>query len=173
MIQKEGLAMGTPTSGLIAEFFLQNLENIHLAHLTEKHKIAGYFRYVDYILLIYNPDHTNIQDVTTDFNSLHPNLKSTTELETNNKLDYLDITIQRTSTGWKTSINRKPTFTDSIIPYPSKHPVQHKYAAIRYHYNRLRKHNLHDHEYRTEENTIHNIIFNHAFPIPPKKPNPT
>jgi len=40
MIQKEGLAMGTPTSGLIAEFFLQNLENIHLAHLTEKHKIV-------------------------------------------------------------------------------------------------------------------------------------
>jgi len=43
MIQKEGLAMGAPTSGLIAEFFLQNLENIHLAHLTEKYKIAGYF----------------------------------------------------------------------------------------------------------------------------------
>jgi len=43
MIQKEGLAMGTPTSGLIAEFFLQNLENTHLAHLTEKHKITRYF----------------------------------------------------------------------------------------------------------------------------------
>jgi len=43
MIQKEGLAMGAPTSGLKSEFFLQKLENIHLAHLTEKHKIAGYF----------------------------------------------------------------------------------------------------------------------------------
>ena len=39
MIQKEGLAMGAPTSGLIAEFLLQNLENTHLAHLIEKHKI--------------------------------------------------------------------------------------------------------------------------------------
>jgi len=36
MIQKEGLAMGAPTSGLVAEFFLQNLENTHLAHLTGK-----------------------------------------------------------------------------------------------------------------------------------------
>jgi len=36
MIQKEGLAMGDPESGLKAEFFLQNLKNIHLAHLTKK-----------------------------------------------------------------------------------------------------------------------------------------
>jgi len=172
MIQKEGLAMGAPTSGFIAEFFLQNLENIHLAYLTEKYKIAGYFRNVDDILLIYNPDHTNIQDITNDFNSLHPNLKFTTELETNNKLNYLDTTIHRTPTGWKTSIYRKPTFTDSIIPYSSNHPAKHKYPVIRYLYNRLHTYNLHDHEYRTEENTIHNNMFKNAFPIPPK-PNPT
>jgi len=172
MIQKERLAMGAPTSSIIAEFFLQNLENIRLAHLTEKQKIAGYFRYVDEILLIYDPDHANIQDITNEFNSLHPNLKFTTELETNNKLNYLNITIHRTPTGWKTSIYRKPTFTDSIIPYSSKHPTQHKYAAIRYLYNRLHTYNLRDHEYRTEENTIHNIMFNNAFPIPPPKKNP-
>jgi len=40
MIQKEGLAMGAPTAGHIAEFFLHNPENTHLAHLTEKHKIT-------------------------------------------------------------------------------------------------------------------------------------
>jgi len=79
-------------------------------------KKQNYFRYVDDILLIYDPDHTNIQDITDDFNSLHPNLKFTNELETNNKLNYPDITIHRTPTGWKTSIYRKPTFTDSIIP---------------------------------------------------------
>ena len=88
--------MGAPTSDLIAEFFLQNLESIHLAHLAEKHKIAGYFGYVDDILLTYDCDHTNIQDIANDFNSLHPNLKFTTEIETNNKLNYLDITIHRT-----------------------------------------------------------------------------
>ena len=73
-----GLAMGAPTLGLTAKFFLQNLENTHLAHLTEKHKITGYFWYADDILLIYDPDHTNIQDITDDFNSLHPNLNSQT-----------------------------------------------------------------------------------------------
>jgi len=140
------------------------------ANLAEKHKIAGYFRYVDDILLIYDSDHTNIQDIANDFNSLHPNLKFTTETETNNKLNYLDITVHRTHTGWKTSIYRKPNFTDSIIPYSSNHPAQHKYAAIRYLYNRLNTHNLHDNAYRTEENTIHSIMFNNAFSIPPKNP---
>jgi len=38
MIQKEGLGMAAPTSGLIAEFFLQNLENIYVAHLSDKKK---------------------------------------------------------------------------------------------------------------------------------------
>jgi len=136
--------------------------------LPKKHKITGYFRYVDDILLLYDPDHTNIQDITHDFNSLHPNLKFTNELETNNKLNYLGITIHRTPTGWKTSIYRKTTFRDLIIPYSSNHPAQHKYAAIRYLYNRLHTYNLHDHEYITEENTIHNIVFNNAFPISPK-----
>jgi len=47
LIQKDGLAMGAPSSGLIAELFLQNLEHFHLDHLSYRHKIIGYFRYVD------------------------------------------------------------------------------------------------------------------------------
>jgi hypothetical protein len=43
LIQKDGLAMGTPTSGIIAEFFLQHLDDTHLAHLSMKHKITAYF----------------------------------------------------------------------------------------------------------------------------------
>jgi hypothetical protein len=34
VIQKDGLAMGAPSSGLIAEIFLQHLEHLHLTHLT-------------------------------------------------------------------------------------------------------------------------------------------
>jgi hypothetical protein len=44
LIQKDGLAMGAPTSDMIAEFFLQNLENTHLTALVDKHKIIKYFR---------------------------------------------------------------------------------------------------------------------------------
>ena len=37
LIQKEGLAMGAPSSSLIAEFFLQHIEHQHLARLSQKH----------------------------------------------------------------------------------------------------------------------------------------
>jgi hypothetical protein len=42
-IQKEGLAMGAPSSGLIAEMFLQYTEHLHMARLSTKHKIINYF----------------------------------------------------------------------------------------------------------------------------------
>jgi len=172
LIQKDGFAMGAPSSGLIAELFLQNLEHLHLDHLSYRHKIIGYFRYVDDIVLIYDPSHTDVQNILDDFNTMHPNLEFTAETENDNKINYLDITIHKTPTSWKTSIYRKPTFTDTIIPYSSNHPAQHKYAAIRIMYNRLNTYNLHEEEYKIEEDTIHNIMFNNAFPIHLHSPPP-
>jgi len=102
---------------------------------------------------------------------VNPNLKFTAETETNNKINYLDVTIHKTSTNWKISIYRRPTFTDTIIPYTSNHPAQHKEAAVRFLYNRLNTYNLHEDEYKTEENIIQNIMYNNAFPIQPHKPS--
>jgi len=40
LVQEEGLAMYAPTSGLLAEFFLQHPEHMHIPHLqTQDHKI--------------------------------------------------------------------------------------------------------------------------------------
>jgi hypothetical protein len=55
--------------------------------------------------------------------------------------------------NWEISIYRKPTFTDSIIPYTSNHPSQHKYAAVRFLYNRLNSYGLHD---RPQDGREHN-----------------
>jgi hypothetical protein len=66
LIQEDGLAMGAPTSGLLAEFFPQHLENTHIPTLTGKHKITGYFRYVDDILIIYDSNHSDILDILRD-----------------------------------------------------------------------------------------------------------
>ena len=163
--QYDGLAMGAPSSGLIAEFFLQHTENTHLARLSRKHKIVNYFRYVDDILLIFDPSHTDIQAILADFNTLHPNLSFTAEVESDNTINYLDISIQKTPTGLKTAIFRKPTFSDTIIPYTSNHPTQHKFAAPRFLYNRLNSYNLHRQQFDNELNVIHNILHNNSFPI--------
>jgi hypothetical protein len=170
IFQRDGLAMGAPSSGLIAEFFLQHLEHKHLKWLTEKHKLINYHRYVDDILLIFDGEHTNIQLIVEDFNSLHPNMQFTAESGIENTLSYLDISLHKSPTNISTSIYRKPTTTDTIIPFNSNHPAQHKYAAIRYLYNRLNSYNLQAQGYQQELNTIHNIMQNNSFPIKQNKP---
>jgi hypothetical protein len=122
MIQNEGLAVGFPSSGLIAEMFLQHTEHLHLARLSAKHKIINYFQFVDDILIIFDHSQSSIQTILADFNTLHPNLQFTAETEENNAINYLDMTIHRTTSNWKTAIYRKPTYTDTIIPYTSNHP---------------------------------------------------
>jgi hypothetical protein len=69
----------------------------------------------------------------------------------------------------KISNYRKPTFTDTTIPYTSNHPPQHKYAAVRFLYNRLNPYQLHRDEYEQEDNIIQNILHNNSFPIRPQK----
>ena len=164
LIQQDGLAIGAPTSGIIAEFFLQNLEYTHITQLSNKHKITRYFRYVDDILIIYDPYHTDINSIHMDFNAVHLNMKFTAETESNNSINYLNITIHKTLINWVTSIHTKSTFTDTIIPYSSNHPAQHKYTAIRDLHNRLNTYHLQKKEYYEEMNSIHVIMLNNGFP---------
>lgn len=56
-------------------------------------------------------------------------------------------------------VYRKPAFTGTVIPYSANHPIQHKYAAIIYLYNRLRTYQLHNEEYNHEINFTHNNSF--------------
>jgi len=87
------------------------------------------------------------------------------ELEQEHRINYLDITIHRGPTHANISIFRKPTYTDTYIPYTSNHHAKHRYAAIRFLYNRLDSYQLQNKEHQKEENTIHNILHNNGYPI--------
>jgi len=64
VIQKEGLAMGAPTSSILSEIFLQHVQYTLLPQLTSKQKFINYFQYVDDILLIY--DSTKLHKFNSD-----------------------------------------------------------------------------------------------------------
>jgi nucleoside-specific outer membrane channel protein Tsx len=89
--------MGAPTSAKLAEIFIQYLEHNDIFKIFQKLHILDYYRYVDDILIIYNEDHTNINDTLNDFNFIHPNIQYTIEKQTNNKLNCLDITMEITN----------------------------------------------------------------------------
>ena len=130
-----------------------------MAQLSTKHKIINYFRYVEDILIIFDPNHSIIQAILADFNTLHPKLQFTAETEKDNAINYLDVNIHRTPSGWKTAVYRKPTFTDTIIPYTSNHPPQHKYAAIRFLYNGLHTHTTYNRQNTYKKKTLSTTFY--------------
>ena len=153
LIQNDGVAIAAPSSSILSEVSSQHAENSHFAYLAQKHRIINYFLYVDDILLIFYPNHTDIQAILTDFNSVHPKLHFIAEIDQNNTLNSLDVSIHKTQNNIKTSIYRKPTFAETVIPYTSNHPIQQKYAAIKFLYNRLKKR----HTSYTTKNTTRKI----------------
>jgi hypothetical protein len=97
-VQNEGLAMGAPMSSILLEVYLQYMENTMIYDLLIKHKVEGYFRYVDNILVMYKEDNKNIYRMLDDFNNLAPTMKFILE-EQNNKINFLDIIITKNHNG--------------------------------------------------------------------------
>jgi hypothetical protein len=129
--------MGATTSSIFSELYLQFPENSTIYNFLLNYDIKGYFRYVDDILIVYDEEKTNMDTLLECFNNISPKLKFTIEKEIENKINFLDITINREPNKMSIYIYRKPTYTDVIIPNDSCHPREHKMAAINYLYSRM------------------------------------
>jgi hypothetical protein len=162
--QNIGLAMGAPTSAIIAEIFLQNLEHNQICNILTKY-IIGYFRYVDDILIIYDINKTHIDTMINEFNTIHLTINFTIENEENNKLNFLDLTIHRKHNKLDYTIYRKPTATDIFIHNSSCHPIEHKLASINYITNRIHTYPLAEQAKDTELNTIKTILKNNQYKL--------
>jgi hypothetical protein len=129
--------MGAPSSAILSGFFLQYVEENHIIDILVNNKVLGYFRFVDDILILYDHTTTNISTLLNEFNQIHPNLLYSLELGSNQQINFLDITSTRINDTFEFNIYRKPTYTDTIIPYISWHPSEQKLAVLRYFSNRL------------------------------------
>ncbi|MDR2204372.1 MAG: hypothetical protein LBE76_08825 [Nitrososphaerota archaeon] len=155
--------MGAPTSSILSRIYMQYLENTVVYDILRNFKIEGYFRYVDDILILYKDNVTNIKDVINSFNSINPELKFSMGQETDNKLNFLDITIVKDKNGLTYEIYRKPTTSDTIILKDSCHPIEQKLAAIRYFANRIHTYDLDDIQKQKEIDTVKDIICNNKY----------
>jgi len=79
---------------------------------------------------------SDINEIHNRFNSISPDLKFTLELEQDDGLNLLDLTI-KTTTKIIFGTHRKPTTSDIITPNNSCHPSEQKLAAIQYFMNRI------------------------------------
>jgi hypothetical protein len=166
--QEEGLAMGAPTSSILADIYIQHLEHNGIIQILQNHHITDYYRYVDDI--VYDETRTNVQNTLDEFNLVDPNIQYTAETQYNGKLNYLDITIIINNNTFTFAIYRKPTTTDTIIPNDSSHPTEHKVAAIRYMENRRTTYPISIEQKHNETHVINTILRNGYIPrIQPHK----
>ena len=112
-----GLPMGSPISGLFADMVMNELETDCLEKLKSNHDVTPllYTRYVDDALMIVNKNYIDI--VLDIFNSYHERLNFTHELETNNSINFLDITIIREKNNLMYNWYRKPTSSNRTINF--------------------------------------------------------
>ena len=123
-----GVAMGSPCSPLVANLFLDRLENSILDQLQHKPKFYG--RYVDDIFSIVKKDELNL--LHNKLNSFHPNVQFTVEQEENGCLPFLNVLVKRNEDGTlETEVFRKSTHTEMYLQYESHHPMSNKIGVVK------------------------------------------
>ena len=128
IIQNKGFIMCAPSSAILSEISLQYVEFQHIT-TSAKHHILHYFCYAAGIFIKLDSFQTNINSILTEFNHIHSKLHFIAEVKNNNIINYLYISMHRSQYDLSFSTVRKPNFTDTVIPYTSCHPPQHKYTA--------------------------------------------
>jgi hypothetical protein len=123
--------MGSTISGIVAKIFLQ-LEKPHIKHLIDSKHLIFYARYVDDIFIIYDSKLTSPTSIQHYMDTIHGNIKFNPTHETNENVNFLDLSITRKPTSLELDISRKPTTTDTTIIFHSNYPLEHKLAARRF-----------------------------------------
>ena len=126
--QVDGLAIGAPTSGFLADIFMYRLEMRALNTFAMAPRV--WERFVDDIYAV-------IKKILKErflehLNSLHPRIKFTKEDAKDNKLPFLDteVKMREEDRRLEFSIYRKPTHTDQYLAFDSNHHVSQKLGIV-------------------------------------------
>ena len=121
--QVDGLAIGAPTSGFLADIFMNKLEKEAMETFSDPPRV--WWRYVDDVLAIVKKD--NKQKYLDHLNSRHERIKFTMEEMKDQKISFLDTEVKiREDRGVEFTIYRKPTHTDQYLMYNSNHHISQK-----------------------------------------------
>ena len=117
--QSDGAAMGSPLSPIVANLYMEHLEEIALQTAPSPPRL--WLRYVDDTFVIWTHGQNELERFHEHLNSQHPNIQFTVELEEEGRLAFLDVQVPRHDTRLSTAVYRKPTHTNRYIPFHSHH----------------------------------------------------
>ena len=126
--QKDGRAMGSPYSPLVANAYMEYFEKRALDSAPDAPRI--WKRYVDDTFCVIKSAY--IDEFTDHINNQDRNIKFTREEEEDGTLPFLDTVINKLDDGsLKIKIFRKPTHTDQYLQFGSHHPLEHTLSVVR------------------------------------------
>ena len=126
--QKQGTAMGSPVSVVIANLFMEEVEQKAIQSFS--HDVKVWKRYVDDTFVVIRAEH--VDAFHEHLNDQFPGVSFTLEKESAGLLSFLDVEVSRCADGsLKTSVFRKITHTDKYLDFNSHHSVQHKESVVR------------------------------------------
>ena len=117
--QKEGAAMGSPLSPVVANIFMEEFEIEALRAAVIRPKL--WLRYVDDTFVIWNHGDKQLKDFLSFLIGRHGNIEFTMEKETNGSLPFLDVQVKKCMGSLDTFVFRKPTHTDRYLHFTSYH----------------------------------------------------
>ena len=130
--QKFGAAMGSPVSPIVANLYMEHLEQRAIETAPAECKPRIWKRYVDDILAVIPSgqadnlkEHLNQVDGTES-------IKFTVEEEVDSSIAFLDTRLSRdVDNTIRFTVFRKKTYTDQYLNFSSHHPLHQKMGVVR------------------------------------------
>ncbi|XP_054257427.1 uncharacterized protein LOC128982491 [Macrosteles quadrilineatus] len=122
--QDEGMAMGSPLSPIFANIFMEEFEQKALASARLKPKI--WWRYVDDTFVVFPHGDDKLNEFLEHLNSVSSSIKLTMEVESQNKLPFLDVCVEKHLNSLRTSVYRKKTHTGQYLNFQSNQQISVK-----------------------------------------------
>ena len=163
-LQKFGSPMGLSISPPFSDIVMDDLETECLLQFKEKHNQSPifYHRYVDDTIMCIEKEY--VDTITQIFNNHNPYLKLTHEIENNNGINFLDLTLIRSENSIITNWYRKPSNSTRLLNFHSNHSLQLKKnivfnltdRAIKLSHKQFHKDNL---------NIVRQLLVDNSYPI--------
>ena len=144
--------------------FLSYHEDIWLNECPDEIKPIRYKRYVDDIFVLCR-DRNHHDKFKEYMNSRHTNIKFTDELEENNQLSFLDVSVTRTDDGFATNLYRKGTFSGVFTNFFSFISIQFKSCLITTLLYRCYQLSSTSERFHKEVERIRSILAKNSYPL--------
>jgi hypothetical protein len=127
--QTAGMAMGSPLSPVIANFYMEDYEKAALESAPLKPRC--WFHYVGDIFVIWQHGLDKLKDFLHHLNSVHQSIQFTMETKSEGHLPFLDFDIYRRPDGClRLKVYRKPTHTNLFLSVKSHHHPSNKQVIL-------------------------------------------